>query len=127
MLVWNRKYYMCKKWRNFWDEFQGAYYIPVKALDPRDIIPSMKWMNCGGIAMERLNPQAFVTELLERGLVDEKTMPEVMRSMRGVASPSSLSPIGYGGPGALTEHSLPPQSKKTAMLQQRKKSNKQKR
>merc|ERR550519_2507294 len=70
-----------KQWKEFWDLDAGASFIPI----------------------EKLDPQVNMTELEEGGMFDEETMPEWMRSMRGVGR-SSLPP-SYPG----QEHPLAPQ------------------
>ena len=61
-----------KQWKDYWDVDLGCSYIPI----------------------DKLDPQVDMSALEEGGMFDEDTMPEWMKSMRGVA------PIGPGAPGS---------------------------
>lgn len=65
-----------KQWKDYWDLDLGSSYIPI----------------------EKLDPQVNMMELEEGGMFDEETMPDWMRSMRGVANRGSIPPQGPGFP-----------------------------
>jgi len=65
-----------KQWKDYWDLDLGCSYIPI----------------------EKLDPQVNMMELEEGGMFDEETMPDWMRSMRGVSHRASLPPPGQGFP-----------------------------
>merc|ERR1719312_1544444 len=65
-----------KQWKDYWDLDLGCSYIPI----------------------EKLDPQVNMMELEEGGMFDEETMPDWMRSMRGVAHRGSIPPPGQQFP-----------------------------
>lgn len=65
-----------KQWKDYWDLDLGCSYIPI----------------------EKLDPQVNMMELEEGGMFDEETMPDWMRSMRGVAHRGSMPPSGPAFP-----------------------------
>merc|ERR1719495_930617 len=64
-----------KQWKDYWDVEIGCSYIPI----------------------DKLDPQTNMSELEEGGTFDDDTMPEWMKTMRGVAPGSSAAP--GSGPG----------------------------
>ena len=75
-----------KQWKEFWDLDSGASFIPIEKLDPQvtackifaDITRRIRTIEKDG------NLQVNMSELEEGGMFDEETMPEWMKSMRGV-------------------------------------------
>ncbi len=66
-----------RQWRDYWDVELGVSYIPI----------------------DKLDPQVNMIELEEGGVFDEDTMPEWMKTMRGVA-PDSQMPLTAPPPAA---------------------------
>ena len=58
-----------KQWKDYWDVDMGVSYIPI----------------------DRLDPQTDMALLESGGMFDEDTMPDWMRTMRGVAPLSTNS------------------------------------
>ena len=61
-----------KQWKDYWDVDLGVSYIPIHKLDP----------------------QVNMADLEEGGTFDEDTMPDWMKTMRGVAPSSINQPPG---------------------------------
>ncbi len=68
-----------KQWRDYWDVDLGVSYIPI----------------------DKLDPQVNMAVLEEGGTFDDETMPEWMKTMRGVVPDSQMAPSapssGSGG------------------------------
>ena len=69
-----------KQWKEYWEVDLGVSYIPI----------------------DKLDPQTNMSELEEGGTFDDDTMPEWMKTMRGVAPGSAGA--GQAGFGGVTAH-----------------------
>ncbi|TRY76236.1 hypothetical protein TCAL_09590 [Tigriopus californicus] len=73
-----------KQWKDFWDVDMGVSYIPI----------------------DKLDPQVDMVSLEAGGTFDEDTMPDWMKTMRGVASaPQAFT--SHGAPAPSTPHFIP--------------------
>ena len=89
-----------KQWKDLWDVDLGVSYIPIN----------------------RLDPQTDMAMLEDGGMFDEDTMPDWMKSMRGVA-PSTMTTnnLGHGAPSIVLQpdqmQQVSPQQPPAALIQ----------
>ena len=80
-----------KQWKEYWDVDLGVSYIPI----------------------DKLHPQVDMAALEEGGMFDEDTMPDWMRTMRGVAT-NANAPAGVPAPAGTPTNALAPAPASTA-------------
>ena len=80
-----------KQWKEYWEVDLGVSYIPI----------------------DKLDPQVDMAALEEGGMFDEDTMPDWMRTMRGVAT-NANAPAGVPAPAGTPTNALAPAPASTA-------------